>query len=103
MAKQRWNVNNVSQFVSFDSVSREPRKKLLPRAKPCLSMETMKINHAELILVSGLITQLLITRLTRLSGLNKLTRLSLLISQAASLHPLWFLFVDLAKAYASVS
>ena len=85
MAKQRWNVNNVSQFVSFDSVSREPRKKLLPRAKPCLSMETMKINHAELILVSGLITQLLITRLTRLSGLNKLTRLSLLISQAACL------------------
>ena len=66
-------------------------------------METMKINHAELMLVSGLITQLLITRLTRLSGLNKLTRLSLLISQAASLHPLWFLFVDLAKAYASVS
>ena len=66
-------------------------------------MKTMKINHVELVLVSGLITQLLTTRLTRLSGLNKLTRLSLLISQAASLHPLWFLFVDLAKAYASVS
>ena len=70
------------QFVSFDSVSQE--KKLLPRAKPCLSMKTMKINHVELVLVSGLITQLLTTRLTRLSGLNKLTRLSLLISQTAS-------------------
>ena len=39
-------------------------------------MKTMKINHVELVLVSGLITQLLTTRLTRLSGLNKLTRLS---------------------------
>ena len=47
-------------------------------------MKTTKLNHVELVLVSGIITQLLTTRLTTLSGLHKLTRLSLLISQAAS-------------------
>ena len=83
IAMPTWQSNDGTSTICLFR-QREPRKKLLPRAKPCLSMKTTRINHVELVLVSGIITQLLTTRLTTLSGLHKLTRLSLLISQAAS-------------------